>query len=412
MNIKKIAFLVVVASAVGIGLWWTQRSTADQNKKNPFTTEKPIERNLVQFVNASGTLKAKNQISVGSLVAGRVIEIRADDNDVVKKDQILAILDNGIGDTSVMKLKALLEEAQANLEFQEKFYARQQDLHATGQLSQNQFDEFTQNYKVTKARVDQTKYALELEEKTFHNLFIKSPDKGIVIAKRIDMGQMITSVLQATVLYEIAPNLTDMEGYIDVDEADIGMVKENQRVVFSVDAFPKTKFKAKVDRIQYLAKIIDNVVTYATIIRVKNPTLTLRPGMTINVDIKVAKSKKGLSVPNKALRLSSMTVTEQAKAMNVTCDIADKSQAKKSAKSDKLDQETSKHVKTMQDFIWVMDAGTIKQTKVKLGVNDGKFTEILEGITANTQVITEVEEIPKENVVLQAIFSKPGGIGK
>ncbi len=409
MNIKKIAFLVVVAAAVGIGLWLTQRSTKAQNQKNPFTTEKPIERKLVQFVNASGTLKAKNQISVGSLVAGRVIEIRADDNDVVKKDQILAILDNGIGDTAVMKLKALLEEAQANLEFQEKFYARQQDLHASGQLSQNQFDEFTQNYKVTKARVDQTKYALELEEKTFNNLFIKSPDKGIVIAKKIDMGQMITSVLQATVLYEIAPNLNDMEGYIDVDEADIGMVKENQSVVFSVDAFPKTKFKAKVDRIQYLAKIIDNVVTYATIIRVKNPTLSLRPGMTINVDIKVAKSKKGLSIPNKALRLSSMTITEQAKTMNIACDVADKSQNKKSAKGD---QEISKHVKTMQDFIWVMDAGKIKQTKVKLGVNDGKFTEVLEGITASTEVITEVEEIPKENVVLQAIFAKPGGIGK
>ena len=409
MNIKKIAFLVVVAAAVGIGLWLTQRSTKAQNQKNPFTTEKPIERKLVQFVNASGTLKAKNQISVGSLVAGRVIEIRADDNDVVKKDQILAILDNGIGDTAVMKLKALLEEAQANLEFQEKFYARQQDLHASGQLSQNQFDEFTQNYKITKARVDQTKYALELEEKTFNNLFIKSPDKGIVIAKKIDMGQMITSVLQATVLYEIAPNLNDMEGYIDVDEADIGMVKENQSVVFSVDAFPKTKFKAKVDRIQYLAKIIDNVVTYATIIRVKNPTLSLRPGMTINVDIKVAKSKKGLSIPNKALRLSSMTITEQAKAMNIACDVADKSQNKKSAKGD---QEISKHVKTMQDFIWVMDAGKIKQTKVKLGVNDGKFTEVLEGITASTEVITEVEEIPKENVVLQAIFAKPGGIGK
>jgi HlyD family secretion protein len=308
-----------------------------------------------------------------------------------------------------MKLKALLEEAQANLEFQEKFYARQQDLHASGQLSQNQFDEFTQNYKVAKARVDQTKYALELEEKTFNNLFIKSPDKGIVIAKKIDMGQMITSVLQATVLYEIAPNLNDMEGYIDVDEADIGMVKENQSVVFSVDAFPKTKFKAKVDRIQYLAKIIDNVVTYATIIRVKNPTLSLRPGMTINVDIKVAKSKKGLSIPNKALRLSSMTITEQAKAMKIACDVADKSQNKKSAKGD---QEISKHVKTMQDFIWVMDAGKIKQTKVKLGVNDGKFTEVLEGITASTEVITEVEEIPKENVVLQAIFAKPGGIGK
>jgi HlyD family secretion protein len=272
-----------------------------------FTVEKPIYRPVTQYINASGNLKAKDQISVGSLVAGRVVEIKADDNDQVKKDQVLAILDNGVGETAVKRLQAALDEAQALFDYQEKFYKRQTALYNSGQISDNLYDQYTQDYQATKARVEQARYALKLEEQTYNNLFIKSPDHGIVIAKRIDLGQMITSVLQATVLYEIAPDLTKMEAYIDVDEADIGMVKDGQDATFTVDAFPKKHFTAKVDRIQYLAKTVDGVVTYATILKVENPKFRLRPGMTTNVDIKVAENKRALTVPNKTLRINTAT---------------------------------------------------------------------------------------------------------
>ncbi len=368
-----------------------------------FTVEKPVYRSATQYLNASGNLKAKDQISVGSLVAGRVIEIKADDNDQVKKDQVLAILDNGVGETAVKRLQAALDEAQALFDYQEKFYKRQTTLYKSGQISDNLYDQYTQNYQATKARVEQARYALKLEQQTYENLFIKSPDHGIVIAKRIDLGQMITSVLQATVLYEIAPDLTKMEAYIDVDEADIGMVKDGQDATFTVDAFPKKHFTAKVDRIQYLAKMVDGVVTYATVLKVENPKLRLRPGMTTNVDIQVAQNKRALTVPNKALRINRLTVEQQAHRAGYTVQkfVADDDQQKDSSSRSKV----RKH----RDLIWILEGNVVKQVEVKLGVNDGRFSEVLKGITESADVIIEVEEIKTENKLLKSIFSSPVG---
>ncbi|MBS1987434.1 efflux RND transporter periplasmic adaptor subunit [Candidatus Dependentiae bacterium] len=368
-----------------------------------FTVEKPIYRPLTQYINASGNLKAKDQISIGSLVAGRVVEIKADDNDQVKKDQVLAILDNGIGETAVKRLEATLDEAQAIFDYQEKFYKRQTALYNSGQISDNLYDQYTQDYLATKARVEQARYALKLEQQTYNNLFIKSPDHGIVIAKRIDLGQMITSVLQATVLYEIAPDLTKMEAYIDVDEADIGMVKDGQDAIFTVDAFPKKHFTAKVDRIQYLAKIVDGVVTYATILKVENPKFRLRPGMTTNVDIKVAENKRALTVPNKTLRINTATIEQQALRAGYTLQ-------KFAIPHDQQKDSLSKSkVRKHRDLIWILEDKVIKQVEVKLGTNDGRYSEILNGINENTNVISEVEEIKTENKLLKSIFASPVG---
>lgn len=368
-----------------------------------FTIEKPVYRSVTQYINASGNLKAKDQISIGSLVAGRVIEIKADDNDQVKKDQILAILDNGIGETAVKRLQATLDEAQALFDYQEKFYKRQTALYNAGQISDNLYDQYKQDYEVTKARVEQAKYALKLEQQTYNNLFIKSPDHGIVIAKRIDLGQMITSVLQATVLYEIAPDLTKMEAYIDVDEADIGMVKDGQDATFTVDAFPKKHFTAKVDRIQYLAKIVDGVVTYATILKVENPKFRLRPGMTTNVDIKVAENKRALTVPNKTLRINTATIEQQARLAGYTL------QKFEIPHDQQKDALSKSKVRKHRDLIWILEDKVIKQVEVKLGTNDGRYSEILHGINESSNIITEVEEIKTENKLLKSIFASPVG---
>lgn len=368
-----------------------------------FTIEKPVYRSVTQYINASGNLKAKDQISIGSLVAGRVVEIKADDNDQVKKDQILAILDNGIGETAVKRLQATLDEAQALFDYQEKFYKRQTALYNAGQISDNLYDQYRQDYEVTKARVEQAKYALKLEQQTYNNLFIKSPDHGIVIAKRIDLGQMITSVLQATVLYEIAPDLTKMEAYIDVDEADIGMVKDGQDATFTVDAFPKKHFTAKVDRIQYLAKIVDGVVTYATILKVENPKFRLRPGMTTNVDIKVAENKRALTVPNKTLRINTATIEQQARLAGYTL------QKFEIPHDQQKDALSKSKVRKHRDLIWILEDKVIKQVEVKLGTNDGRYSEILHGINESSNIITEVEEIKTENKLLKSIFASPVG---
>lgn len=368
-----------------------------------FFTEKPEYRMVTQYINASGNIKAKDQISVGSLVAGRVVQIKADDNDIVKKDQVLAILDNGVGDVAVKRLQAALDEAQAIFTYQEKFYKRQTALYEVGQISDNLYEQYTQDFQVTKSRVEQARYALKLEQQTYDNLFIKSPDNGIVIAKKIDLGQMITSVLQATVLYEIAPDLTKMEAWIDVDEADIGLVKEGQDATFTVDAFPKKHFTAKVDHIQFLAKIVEGVVTYATVLKVDNPKLRLRPGMTTNIDIKVAENNHALTLPNKALRISTLTLEMQAKSAGYTV------QKSPTLQAGVPHQDSKSKVRKHRDFIWVIEGKVIKQAEVKLGVNDGRYSEVLSGISQNDTIITEVQELQGDNKLLKSIFSSPVG---
>jgi len=401
MKKKLILFISVVILALA-GFGYFIKKKKDAVKTVPLVTEKPTQKQIVQLVTASGNLKAREQISVGSLVAGKVVEIKAEDNDLVKENQVLTILDDGIGNSEVKRIKATLDEAKANAEYLTKYYNRQKELYKSGQISQNSFDQTTQDYKVALAKVDENAASLEKAQKTYDNLFIKSPANGIVIAKRVDLGQMVTAQLQATVLFEIAKDLHEMEAWLDVDEADIGMVKEGQEAIFTVDSFPKKNFEAKVKRIQYQAKIVDGVVTYATVLDVQNPKLKLRPGMTTNVEIRVAENVKALVIPNKALRLNPINIEYAANKLRYKFE--------KISAEQKIDGQKSK--KVMRDYVWVKEGDTIKQIEIKLGINDGKATEVLKGITENTDIIVEVEPAPRDNP-LNKMFAvhSGGGIG-
>ncbi len=394
--------IIFLLAGISVGAYfYVKNKSSANNLVNPIRTEQPTRQDLSQFVNASGKLKAVVQITVGSLVAGRVVKVLAQDNDIVKKGQLLAVLDDGVGDSEVKRTTADLAEARANLDFQEKFYRRQKALFSLGQISQNTFDSVTQAYKTTKARVEKLNATLELNKKQYDNLFVRAPEDSIVISKMVDLGQMVTAQFQATALYTLAANLHEMEAHIDIDEADIGLVKSGQSATFSVDAFPKMKFTAKVKYIRYLANIVDNVVTYDTVLDVANPDLKLRPGMTVNVDINVAGSEEAITVPNKALRIDPVHVENAAQVLGLA--VVKTENSSNSTQSDLSDK----------DYLWVMkDAKTIAQVEVKLGATDGRNTEVTSGITLNDQIAVEVDDVKRENLLLKGIFGKPsGGLG-
>ncbi|MFH1254223.1 MAG: efflux RND transporter periplasmic adaptor subunit [bacterium] len=393
--------IIFLLSGISVGTYFYIKNKSSTNMVNPIRTEQPTKQDLSQVVNASGKLKAVVQITVGSLVAGRVVKVFAQDNDIVKKGQLLAVLDDGVGDSEVKRTTADLAEACANLDFQEKFYRRQKALFSLGQISQNTFDSVTQTYKATKARVEKLNATLELNKKQYENLFVRAPEDSIVISKMVDLGQMVTAQFQATALYTLAANLHEMEAHIDIDEADIGLVKSGQAATFSVDAFPKMKFTAKVKYIRYLANIVDNVVTYDTVLDVANPDLKLRPGMTVNVDINVAGSEEAITVPNKALRIDPVHVYNAAQVLGLA--IVKTENSSNSTQADISDK----------DYLWVMkDAKTIAQVEVKLGATDGRNTEVASGITLNDQILAEVDDVKRENLLLKGLFGKPsGGLG-
>ncbi len=398
---KFLILLLVVTGISGTFLYVTKQKHTKKRLDQVFFTEKISTKDIAQFISTSGNLRAKDRIKVGSLVAGKVAQILADDNDVVTKGQILAVLDNGIGDSAVKKQRAIVAEAEAYLDFQKQFFKRQKALFDAGQLAKNLFDQYFQDLKTAQARYDQARAILEIEIKTYENLFIKSPDDGIVTAKKIDLGQMITSQLDATVLYEIAKDLYHMEAALDVDEADVGHIKSGQDAYFTVDSFPKMKFDGSVKQVEYQAKIVESVVTYLTILNVENPDLLLRPGMTTNVEIKVADVKDAVSIPNKALRVSSLSVEENAKALGLTVD--------------KIPDGGLQDVKykKIRDFVWVLERNNIiKQVRIDVGVTDGKYTQVLNGIALGENVIVDIEDVNKNTVnMLQKIYGQPGQLG-
>ncbi|HBS47661.1 TPA: hypothetical protein DEO28_04855 [Candidatus Dependentiae bacterium] len=390
---KIIIFSLVATIAIASSSFFYYKKTT-KTEISLYQTVTPSTRDIQQFVNSSGTLKAKDQITVGSLVAGRVVKIYAYDNANVKKDQVLLEIDNGKGYSDVKRIQHLLGEAKAQQAYQEVFFKREKALYDLGQIAKNTFDEVTTNLNVAREKVKALEAQLEIAQQEYDNLFIKSPGDGVVIAKKIDLGQMITSVLQATELYIIAKDLTKMEINVDVDEADVGMLKEGQSARFTVDAFPKTHYSGIVNEVRYLSKIVENVVTYAAIIDVANPDLKLRPNMTADIYVEVANEKNALCVPNKALRINDASLEKIAQKLQYS-----------------FTKSSFEKKKGHDDFIWVVDGKAFKQILVRLGATDGKYTQIVTGLNKDSQVIIDITEEAKEDKFLQGMFKGKGGIG-
>jgi len=388
--LKRTEFYIITAIIVltGIGIWKIIKPFK-KNNEIIFKTCKPTHHPIAQYVSASGTMKAREQILIGSLVAGKIHKLLVDTNDIVKKNQVLVEIDNGIGDSYLKKIQGQLDESKAKALFALQTHDRQRKIYEAGQLSQQDFDKIIHDLKVAQAQVIQNTYALEQEKKQYSNLFITSPDDGIIITKNVNLGQMITSQLDAKVLFEIAKDLTDMQADLDIDEADVGLVKEGQEGFITVDAFPQKTFSSTIHRIEYQVKTIENVKTYNTIINLKNPDKILRPGMTANALIKVADNKNALSLPNKAFRLNSKTLENYAKKTGLIFK--------------KLQHSANSTVQP--DSVWVLGKKAIKQIPIVLGANNEKYTEIKGGLAEDAQVIMECVEPKPSSQFLKGIFS-------
>ena len=384
----------LLAALVVVTCFYFFIKKSSKEKEPLFTTTPLIRRNLTQKVNASGTLEPRDKITVGSLVAGRVVKIYVDENDQVKKNQLLVTLDDGTGDWALKRAQAALQEAQAQFTYQKGFYSRQKKLYEAGQIAQDTFELQTRDFKTAQARLKQAKATVVIEQQNYDNLFIKSPGDGIVIARQVDLGQMITSVLQATELFKIAKDLKHMEAHIDVDEADIGLVREGQDVTFYVDAFPGRMYNAQVKQINFKAKVKESVVTYTVILDVDNPDLSLRPSMTTNVDIVVAHAENALCIANKTLRINDEALKAVAKQLHY----------------DFIPHKDAKAA-TVADLVWIVEDKTFKQIKIKPGVVTRRYTHVRHGLAENAIVISQVVEPNQAAQLLKQAFGGQG-IGK
>jgi HlyD family secretion protein len=321
-----IVLLIVAAIGAGAGAYYYRRSGPEvQVQTSPIT-----RGDIVDSVGATGTLQAVTTVQVGSQVSGNIQWLGADFNSIVKKGQVIARLDPSLFEAQLQQANANLNQTRANLtkalsdldrtkvqlvDAQQK-YTRAKELAARSLLPQSELDAAktavdsaqatmaSQQATVTQAQaaVSQSQASVHQNQVNLDHTVIQAPIDGIVTQRSVDVGQTVAASMQAPTLFVIAADLTKMQVNANIDEADVGRIRPGQHVTFRVDAYPTDNFEGTVSQIRLQPVVVQNVTTYGTVIDVPNAQLKLKPGMTANVKVEIARRNDVLLVPNTALR--------------------------------------------------------------------------------------------------------------
>src|SRR4051812_38583532 len=311
---KKLLLIVFILAVAGsAGGWYYMRKTT----KDPEVRTAQVTRgDVVQAVQATGTLEAVTTVQVGTQVGGIIEELYADFNDFVKKGQVIARLDPTILDTQIEQQRANVTRAEADIErlkvsladAKQKF-ERAKALSDKNLLPRTDFETAQVNVDSAQAQIRsseaalvQAKSQLPTAEVNREHTVITAPIDGIVIQRSVERGQTVNAGMSAPTLYILAADLTKMQINANIDEADVGTMRTGQHVTFRVDAFPNEAFTGAVKQVRLQPTTVQNVVTYQTVIEVPNPQFKLKPGMTANVSIEIARKSNVLRVPAAATR--------------------------------------------------------------------------------------------------------------
>jgi HlyD family secretion protein len=292
--------LVLVVAVGSAGLYVKRRQAKQSDDKYRLEA---VDRGTVTLtVTATGAISAVTTVQVGSQVSGIIAHLYADFNSIVKKGQLLAELDPTNFQAQVAQRRADVLQNEVQMRSAEISFHRQERMIAESLAPQSDYDTAKANYEAAQAQVEQSRAALRQAETNLDYTKITCPIDGTVVARQYDVGQTVAASFQAPTLFTIAQDLTKMQVQADVDQSDIGRVKAEQPVRFTVDAYPEQEFKGRISQIRLNATANQNVITYPVIVEVPNPDGKLRPQMTANVTIEVATVSDVLRVPNAALR--------------------------------------------------------------------------------------------------------------
>ncbi len=396
---KKLVYTIIVAAVVAIGLlafkMFGGSATAVSLK-----TEKVGRATISNTVTATGTIEATQTVEVGTQVSGRIDKIYVDYNSMVKKGQLIAVLDTQSLASALRSAKASLDKAKAEFNYQKSTYERYQKLIEKKLIAQTDFDQVVYNYESSKASLSSADAQYKTAKTNLDYAYIYSPIDGIVLERDVEEGETVAASYSTPTLFTIANDLTQMEIEADVDEADIGQVKMNQRVEFTVDAFPDKVFDGSVKEIHLNPSDDESVVTYTVVIDAPNPDQILMPGMTANASFYVTEKKDIVTVPNLAVEFNpNMQTLAQYKEIHPEMQIDIPAQSGNS---------------TDKKVVWVKDGNKIYSQEVKVGDTDEINYELLSGPKEGTELIVSMTSISKKEAKEEAARSPfmptpPGG---
>ncbi len=371
-KISKIWILVAVVIVVAVAAWLL--SGGKKESEITFDTAKVEPANIQNSITATGSIEPVTSVTVGTQVSGIINKIYVDYNSTVTKGQVIAELDKTNLISELNTAKANLQSAQSTLNYETSNYNRYSTLYKKGLVSADDYESARLNYQKAKETVATAKETVQKAQTNLGYATITSPIDGVVLSKSVEEGQTVAASYSTPELFKIAKNLTDMQVVADVDEADIGDVKEGERVSFTVDAYPDNTFSGTVTQVRQEATTTNNVVTYEVVISAPNADMKLKPGLTANVTIYTAEKQGVLSVPSKALRFQPSAETV-GKRKIVDCNGKNK--------------------------VWTLENNTIKAHAVQTGMTDGTHTEILSGVSKGTVIITDIKEVTEEDAAQQ-----------
>ncbi len=401
---KKLYLYLLIAVVVvgGLGYLWLSGS----NSKDPrYRTEKASRGGIVLQVRATGVINPVKTVEVGSQVSGTILKIYVDFNSKVTKNQVVAEIDPTFLQASVKEAEANVEHNQAQVNEAQRTLTRTTELFKKDLVAQADMDAAKTGSEAAVAQLKQTQAALDRAKVNLLYAIIRSPIDGVVIERDVDVGQTVAASLQTPKLFSIANDLMRMQVEASVDEADIGEIKEGEKVSFTVDAYPEQQFAGAVSQVRLAPVTVQNVVTYTVVIDVPNPDLKLRPGMTATVSILVDQRDNALRVPTLALRFqppADAATKSGDQGQTPAAAVSDTGRARGNRPdggmqgggqrkwqgaqggpgqwANKMGGGSSDQHQNRKQQIWVMDANkNLKQVMVMLGLSDNRYVEITGG---------------------------------
>ncbi|MBJ2174469.1 efflux RND transporter periplasmic adaptor subunit [Aureibaculum sp. A20] len=334
--------------------------------------------NVTTMVTATGTIEPTNQVDVGTQVSGVVEKVFVDYNSVVKEGQLIAELDKTNLQASLTQAQAAYDNAVSQKNYTKTIYDRQKTLYDNQVISKSDYDDATYNYETAKGTVTQRLSDLQKAKTNLSYADIYSPIDGVVLSRAIEEGQTVAASYSTPTLFTIAQDLKEMQVEADVDEADIGQVKEGQRVEFTVDAYIGETFSGEVTQVRLDPTVTSNVVTYTVVVKADNEDLKLKPGLTATISIFT-------------LELNDV-LTAEAKAINF------KPEREVFASYNQQNGLETKNSERSREAtaLWVLGTdGSITPNMVTLGASDGVNVQILSGISEGDKLVYSLKGVSK-----------------
>lgn len=393
MNTKKIKKVVIVVTVLGIvflGYAYFSGTTASEIKVE---TMKAKIGNVITTVTATGTIEPITQVEVGTQVSGVVEKIYVDYNSVVKQGQLIAELDKTNLNAAVVQAQASYNSAINEQKYLQTVFSRQKTLFDSKVISKSDYDEALYNFNNAKSTVVQRGSDLQKAKTNLSYANIYSPIDGVILSKAVDEGQTVAASYSTPTLFTIAKDLKEMQVEADVDEADIGQVKQGQRVSFTVDAYQGEEFSGTITQVRLNPTTTSNVVTYTVVIKAENPELKLKPGLTATISIFTLELKDILTIEAKAVNfqpdLQILNAYQTAHNLKTIAPKKNDTNSKKAA------------------VVWVLDDKGISQKEIKTGTSDGINVQVVSGLIEGQELVYNLKTLSKAEAQVEGSNDSP-----